>query len=101
MEGPNKAQLVVTPSIQSTLLERLHKVADIPVTATPLPLSELLVKKRSVKEISTVEASLRLDAVVSAGFGLSRSKVMDMIDNGQVLLNWKEIGKAYNVQVCD
>jgi RNA-binding protein YlmH len=38
-------------------------------------------------------------SVASAGFGLSRSKVMDMIAAGQVLLNWKEVGKAYNVQV--
>ena len=93
------AQLVVTPSVLPTLLESLKQVSDIPVSVTSLPLSSLLVGKRTVKEVSTVEASLRLDAIASAGFGLSRSKVMDLISDGQVLLNWKEATKAYNLQV--
>lgn len=99
MEGANKAQLVVSPSVAPALIASLKQVAGISATAVPLPLVELLVKKQSVKEISTVEASLRLDAVSSAGFGLSRSKVMDLIEAGQVSLNWKEVGKPYNVQV--
>jgi RNA-binding protein YlmH len=62
MEAANVAQLVVTPSVLPIVLESLTRVADIPVTVTPMPLPALLVKRRSVKEISTVEASLRLDA---------------------------------------
>jgi RNA-binding protein YlmH len=41
--------------------------------------------------MQSVEASMRLDAVASAGMGLSRGKVKDMIEGGDVLVNWKEV----------
>ncbi len=40
------------------------------------------VRAPRVEEISSVEASLRLDAVASAGFRMSRSKMMDLIKAG-------------------
>ena len=42
------------------------------------------------KQVSSVEASLRLDAVGSAGMGISRSKMADAIKAGLVFVNWKE-----------
>ena len=42
----------------------------------------------------TTEASLRLDAIASAGFGMSRSKMVDLISSGDVRVNWKEIGQS-------
>ncbi|CAN0539161.1 unnamed protein product, partial [Ectocarpus sp. 12 AP-2014] len=39
--------------------------------------------------VSTVEASLRLDSVASAGMGMSRSKMSAAIKGGLVLVNWK------------
>ncbi|MDC0836201.1 S4 domain-containing protein, partial [Limnoraphis robusta] len=43
---------------------------------------------------TTVEASLRLDAIASAGFGMSRSKMVNLIDGGDVRVNWKEVKQA-------
>jgi len=43
------------------------------------------------KELTTVEASA--DAIASAGFGMSRSKMADLIDGGDVRVNWKETTK--------
>ena len=43
----------------------------------------LQVRAPKVEEISTMEASLRLDAVGSAGFRMSRSKMMDAIKSGE------------------
>lgn len=37
---------------------------------------------------------MRLDAVASAGFGMSRSKMADLINAGDVRVNWKEITQA-------
>ena len=37
-----------------------------------------------VQETKTVEASMRLDAVASAGFRMSRSKMVDLIKSGDV-----------------
>ena len=41
------------------------------------------VRAPRIEEISSVEASLRLDAVASAGFRVSRSKMMDLIKAGE------------------
>jgi RNA-binding protein YlmH len=44
--------------------------------------------------MTTVEASLRLDAIASAGFGLSRSKMADAVTQGNVQVNWKPITQS-------
>ena len=44
--------------------------------------------KRTEKVIHTVEASTRIDAIASAGFGLSRSKITKQIKKGFLRLNW-------------
>ena len=46
--------------------------------------------QRNEKRITTVEASKRLDAIASAGFGLSRAKIVNKIKEGNLRLNWKE-----------
>jgi RNA-binding protein YlmH len=44
--------------------------------------------------LSSVEASCRLDAIASAGFGISRSKVVKQIKEGRLRLNWEPIRLA-------
>jgi RNA-binding protein YlmH len=46
-----------------------------------------------VDTFRSVEASLRVDALASAGFRMSRSKLADMISGGDVRVNWKEVTK--------
>ncbi|KAF3523355.1 hypothetical protein F2Q69_00046856 [Brassica cretica] len=41
----------------------------------------------------TIEASLRIDAVASAGFKISRSKLVDLISSGDVRVNWATVTK--------
>ncbi|KAH1222837.1 putative RNA-binding protein YlmH [Glycine max] len=47
-----------------------------------------LVEFLITKSFKTIEASLRVDALASAGFKVSRSKLVDMISNGDVRINW-------------
>ena len=47
--------------------------------------------QRQPRRFHTVEASLRLDAVASAGFGISRSRMAELIRQGSVRLNWQPI----------
>ncbi len=52
--------------------------------------------------MTTVEASMRLDAIASAGFGMSRSKMANAIAAGDVRINWKDITQtSYNVKSGD
>lgn len=54
------------------------------------PLAELQPPPaRQPRRFSSVEASLRLDAVGSAGFGLSRSRMAALIRSGAVRINWE------------
>jgi len=70
-------------------LEMNLKLRSVPVKTQRISMSELKIQEPK-KELTTVEASLRLDAIASAGFGMSRSKMTDLIDGGDVRVNWKE-----------
>lgn len=69
----------------------LNQVRSVPVKTQVLDWAELKVRPPQTKELTTVEASMRLDAVASAGFGMSRSKMADLISAGDVRVNWKTI----------
>ena len=58
----------------------------MPVQTTAVSLSELQVRAPRAEELSSVEASLRLDAVASAGFRISRGKMTDLIKGGECAL---------------
>lgn len=70
------------------------QVRSVKVETRVVPLSELRAPAPRTQEMSTVEASLRLDAIASAGFRMSRSKMADMVKAGSVRVNWKECKKA-------
>ncbi|NBO31738.1 MAG: photosystem II S4 domain protein [Cyanobacteria bacterium WB6_1B_304] len=89
--GERGAQAIIAPELADYLQVHLQQVRSVPVKIQPIPLSELRVREPKTKEITTVEASLRLDAIASAGFGMSRGKMVDWINAGDVRVNWKEI----------
>ena len=60
------------------------QVRRVPVTTRQIDLSELSIRQPKTEQMRTVEASLRLDAVASAGFRISRGKAADLIKHGDV-----------------
>ena len=75
---------------------------SVPVKTQRIDLSELRIREPKKKESTTVEASLRLDAIASAGFGMSRSKMSDLTDGGDVRVNWKDVTQtSYQVKSGD
>jgi len=92
--GERGAQTIVTPELADFLELNLTQVRSVPVKTQRIDPGELKVKEPKKKELTTVEASLRLDAIASAGFGMSRSKMVSLIDGGDVRVNWKEITQA-------
>jgi len=100
--GERGAQAIVVPELADFLCANLRQVRSVPVKTSPIPLTELKVRPPQKKEINTVEASLRLDAIASAGFGVSRSKMAEAISAGDVRVNWKDISQSsYNVKTGD
>jgi RNA-binding protein YlmH len=62
-------------SVEVQLLARPIAALQVPATRQP-------------RRFQSVEASLRLDAVASAGFGISRSRMAELIRQGALQLNW-------------
>lgn len=84
----------MAPEVAEYVMTALASVRSVPVKNKAIPLKELGVRPPVTKEMQSVEASMRLDAVASAGMGMSRSKLKDMIESGDVLVNWKETKSA-------
>lgn len=100
--GERGAQAIVVPEMLEYLETHLTQVRSVPVRTQRIELSELKVREPKKKEMTTVEASMRLDAIASAGFGVSRSKMTDFISAGDVRVNWKDINQAsYQVKTGD
>jgi photosystem II S4 domain protein len=92
--GEQGAQAIIVPEMLDYLTAALTQVRSVPVKIKPIELSELRIREPKKKEMVTTEASLRLDAIASAGFGMSRSKMVDMISGGEVRVNWKDINQS-------
>lgn len=92
--GERGAQAIVVPELVEFLEMNLKQVRSVPVKTSRIDPSELKIREPKKKELTTVEASMRLDAIASAGFGMSRSKMADLIDGGDVRVNWKEITQS-------
>lgn len=96
------AQAIIVPEMAEFLEINLNQVRSVPVKCQRIDLSEIKIREPKKKELTTVEASLRLDAIASAGFGMSRSKMVDFINSGDVRVNWKEITQSsYQVKQGD
>ncbi|NMF84348.1 photosystem II S4 domain protein [Nodosilinea sp. P-1105] len=89
--GERGAQAIVVPELVEFFTQALTQVRSVPVKTQPLDWDQLRVRPPKKKEMTTVEASLRLDAVASAGFGMSRSKMADLIGAGDVRVNWQAV----------
>ncbi len=100
--GDRGAQVIVVPEMVEFLQMELQQVRSVPVKTQTIELSELKIREPKKKQLTTVEASMRLDAIASAGFGMSRSKMVDLINSRDVRINWKEITQAsYQVKPND
>ena len=87
--GNRGAQALCTPEAANFIHQKTSRIRDVQIRIETMRVEELqLPIQRNSKLIKTVEASTRLDAIASAGFGLSRAKVVNQIKNGQLRLNW-------------
>ncbi len=89
--GDRGAQVILEPSLGEYLTFHLKQVRTVSVKTRPIDWQELQIRPPKTKEVVSVEASLRLDAIASAGFGMSRSKMVDLIHQAEVRVNWKTI----------
>ena len=95
LPGEQGAQLVTTPACATALDGRRLQVRTVDVQATAVPWGHLRHQPRQPRTITTVEASCRLDAVASAGLGLSRARMVAAVTAGRVRLNGRTVSRPH------
>ncbi|KAF8024069.1 hypothetical protein BT93_F1317 [Corymbia citriodora subsp. variegata] len=93
LQGERGAQILIVPELVDFIIATLDKVGNVPVSCTRIPLLALEFEPPRTKSFRSVEASLRVDALASAGFKMSRSKLATLISNGDVRVNWTTVTK--------
>lgn len=100
--GGSEAHLLVHEDMARVVQASLSSVGTAQASVEVRPAADLTLPSKRVKDVQTVESSMRLDAVVSTGLKLSRSKLADMTRAGLVYLNYKETrSPAKNVKQGD
>lgn len=99
---PKGAQAIVAVEVMPFLELHLTQVGRERVAVRPIDLERLEVEPEQVKEIRATVASMRLDAVASSGFGMSRSKMVREIKAERLKVNWQPVtNPARAVEVGD
>ena len=83
--------------------EKIFYLRDVKVKINVVGIDELQIPAgRSKKLVNTVEASTRVDAIASAGFRVSRTKIIERIENGMLRLNGIKVNKpTINLKIGD
>lgn len=88
--GEQVSYVFVYKDISYYVSINLVMVRHTPVVAEYADFKEVPAKRYDYKEIISNVASLRLDAILSAGFGESRSSISREVLAGNVKVNWEE-----------
>ena len=94
LPGPGACQVVVLRDALPILLSQWEGAGRWKVSLEAIPLDRLAPKPAQVKTIRDTVATPRLDAVLAAGFSLSRSKAAGYISAGKVAVNHRECLKG-------
>ena len=100
--GERGAQGIISEFNYKNIQEKLF-LRDVEVNLRIIDLKDLKTPiQRIERTINTVESSTRLDAIASAGFRLSRNKIVDRIKNGLLSINGRKVIKPIiNVKLGD
>ncbi len=88
------AKIVVDKKMADYFLKNLTHIGEASVSVSLGEPDSIAPKEERVKEIRATVASLRIDSIAAAGFGMSRSKAADEIKAEKLKLNWQSVKNA-------
>ena len=98
----NVADIFVTKEIAKYIIQNLDRIGQEKVKVSINTFDNIVQKEENTKELKTTVASLRIDAIISSGIGVSREISSKLIENQKVKLNYKIIdNSAKKVNVGD
>jgi len=99
---PHGCQVIVDRTVAGYIVRNLTKVHRVSVKVEEMTKEALKLPDDNVKEVFATVPSLRLDAVAASGFGISRSKMADIIKAERVRVNWMVVSDcSYNIREGD
>ena len=101
--GDRGAQGIIDNLDIDYLNKKIFYLRDVKVKINLVGIDELQIPTGRLKKlVNTVEASARLDAIASAGFRISRTKIIERIENGMLKLNGSKVNKpTINLKIGD
>ncbi len=90
----NVCDIIVTKSVLEYIFNNLKYVGREKVMLRDVNLKDLMIPEDVSKEVRTTVSSLRVDSVISAGYGISREKSAELVKAECVKINHVVIGSA-------
>lgn len=85
------AQLIAHKDLVDFIKYNLKAINTTSVEVKEIALGELIPGKEEYRDIHATTASLRLDAIISTSYNISRAKSAGYIQQGKVKVNWEPI----------
>lgn len=85
--SPHSADVVIAASMAGFLTQNWDSAGRVRLTVSEIERSELEIPEAKVVQVNDTVSSMRLDAVVSSAFSMSRGKASDLINAGKVALD--------------
>jgi RNA-binding protein YlmH len=82
--------ILAQKEVSDYILYNLIKVGRNKTTVDYADLESLETPDREIKVIKTTVASMRLDCIISSGYGISRSRASEFIKAERVSINWEK-----------
>ncbi|MDW7738720.1 MAG: YlmH/Sll1252 family protein [Bacillota bacterium] len=96
------AAVMVLESKAEFICSNLIQVGKFTVSCNLIEADQLPFSHDKGKEIKGTVASLRVDSVISLGFGISRARVVLLVKGGLVRVNWRQIDSpSYQLKAGD
>ncbi|MDD3114626.1 MAG: YlmH/Sll1252 family protein [Anaerovibrio sp.] len=92
--GSAEACIVTDQKLAEYLIANLTQIGHTGVKCEPADLSLIPAKEEKFKELRATVASLRVDSIAAAGYGISRSKAAADIAADKLKLNWQPVKNA-------
>ena len=92
--GNAEAGIVTDTRMADYLVENLTQIGHSGVSCQLSELSLIPAREEKYKELRATVASLRVDSIAAAGYGVSRSKAASDIAADKLKLNWQSVKSA-------
>lgn len=92
--GSGTVKILADKKIADYLITNLTQIGSAKVTCSLDELDEIAPREERSKVISATVASLRIDSVAAAGFGISRSRAAADVEADKLKINWQQVKNA-------